>query len=136
MSDTQCIEIVAYLIELEYILLEEVYVRKTKIRIDLLDIDTDYLSSLTNDFCYNLEETPWCARDIEHIHIFLYQIIFFMDFDELECTPSSIPELFCLCKIWIMDDKWFWHNCKEIFFDFRVNGIMMIYHLSLLESRN
>jgi hypothetical protein len=90
--------------------LEEMYIGSSKIGIDFRDVDTDYLVIEIDDLRYDLDETPWSRSDVEDMHPGFYEMIFFLDFDELERTPGSITEFFCFFKIRILDDELFGHN--------------------------
>ncbi len=82
----------------------------SEVGIDLGDIDTDYLVIEVDNPRDHLDKTPRSCSDIEHMHLWMDNIIFFLDFKELERTASTVSHLLGFFKIWVVDNKRFWHN--------------------------
>lgn len=111
LSDIQTIKICPNFFIFKNTLLKNMNIGMTKIRIDFLNIYT-YCLVIWFDYLRNhLKKTSRCCGNIENIHFWFYNSIFFLNFNQFKCTSCSESEFFCLFKIGVVDDKWFGHIC-------------------------
>lgn len=130
LSDSERIKINPNFLELKNTFLQKMNIRKAEIWIDFLDIYTNHLPFLSDNFRNHLKKTSWCTGNIQNIHRRLYEIIFLLYFDKFECASCPISKFFCFVEIGIVDDKWFWHGCKVKNFDFSGKTAKILYQFS------
>ncbi len=109
LSDLETIEIGSDFFIFKNTLFEKMNVGMTKIWINFLNIYTHSFVTWLDNLCDYLKKTSWCCCNIENIHLWFDDLIFFLDFDEFERTSCSKSEFFCFFKIRVVDNKWFGH---------------------------
>lgn len=85
------------------------YIRKAKVGVYLLYIDSDSLALWSDYLGNHLEEASWCCSNVQNIHARFDNIELLLYLKELECTPRTVAEFFRLFKVRIVNDKRFWH---------------------------
>ena len=85
-------------------------IRSSEIGVNLGNINTYHLVFEVYNLGYYLEKTPWSRTHIKYVHLGMDEIVLLLEFNQLECTTSSVSEFFCFCEIGILYDKLFGHD--------------------------
>ena len=74
-------------------------------RFDFLDVESYHAACGTDEGRDHLYEAPGRARDIEDDLSGLYEVVLFLDFEELKGAAGAVAETLCFEEVLVADDE-------------------------------